>query len=141
MVLVAVSGGMDSMYLAEKVRLEGGPFAIAHCNFQLRGADSDADEELVRSWAVSHGIPCHIRRFDTTVFAGGKGISIEMAARELRYRWFGELCREHGYEAVLTAHHAGDNPGTLRQGGRKFPACSGIRRHPPPTADLGYHAR
>ena len=113
MVLVAVRGGMDSMYLAEKVRLEGGPFAIAHCNFQLRGADSDADEELVRSWAVSHGIPCHIRRFDTTVFAGGKGISIEMAARELRYRWFGELCREHGYEAVLTAHHAGDNAETF----------------------------
>ena len=55
LLLVAVSGGVDSMCLAEKVRLEGGPFAIAHCNFSLRGAESDQDEALVRSWAASYG--------------------------------------------------------------------------------------
>ena len=113
MVLVAVSGGRDSMCLAEKVRLEGGPFAMAHCNFGLRGADSDADEALVRAWAAEHGVPCHVKRFETEAYAAAEGISIEMAARKLRYRWFGELCRRHGYEAVLTAHHADDNAETF----------------------------
>lgn len=113
MVLVAVSGGRDSMVLAEKVRREGGPFAVAHCNFRLRGAESDADEALVREWAAKHGVTCHVQAFDTEAFAAAEGISVEMAARKLRYRWFGQLCREHGYEAVLTAHHAGDNAETF----------------------------
>ena len=113
MVLVAVSGGRDSMVLAEKVRRSGGPFAVAHCNFRLRGADSDADEALVREWAAGHGVTCHVKAFDTEAVAAAEGISIEMAARRLRYRWFGELCREYGYEAVLTAHHAGDNAETF----------------------------
>ena len=113
MVLVAVSGGRDSMVLAEKVRREGGPFAVAHCNFRLRGAESDADEALVREWTSRHGVTCHVRAFDTEAFTAAEGISIEMAARQLRYRWFGQLCREHGYEAVLTAHHAGDNAETF----------------------------
>ena len=113
MVLVAVSGGRDSMVLAEKVRSEGEPFAVAHCNFRLRGADSDADEALVREWAERRGVPCHVKAFDTEAVAAAEGVSIEMAARKLRYRWFGELCREHGYEAVLTAHHAGDNAETF----------------------------
>ena len=113
MVLVAVSGGRDSMVLAEKVRREGGPFAVAHCNFRLRGAESDADEALVREWAERHGVTCHVRAYDTEAVATAEGISIEMAARKLRYRWFGELCRKHGYEAVLTAHHAGDNAETF----------------------------
>ena len=113
MVLVAVSGGRDSMVLAEKVRREGGPFAIAHCNFHLRGADSDADEALVREWAARHGIPCHVESFRTEESAAAEGISIEMAARKLRYRWFGELCRKYGYEAVLVAHHADDNAETF----------------------------
>ena len=113
MVLVAVSGGRDSMVLAEKVRSEGGPFAVAHCNFRLRGADSDADEALVRAWAERCDVPCHVKAFDTEAVAAAEGISIEMAARKLRYRWFGELCRKHGYEAVLTAHHAGDNAETF----------------------------
>ncbi len=113
MVLVAVSGGRDSMLLAQKVRLAGGPFAIAHCNFGLRGEESDGDEAFVRRWAGEAGVTCHVRRFDTEGYAAAKGISIEMAARELRYRWFGELCREYGYEAVLTAHHAGDEAETF----------------------------
>ena len=113
MVLVAVSGGRDSMVLAEKVRRTGGPFAVAHCNFRLRGTDSDADEALVRAWAARYGMTCHVRAFDTEAYADAEGISIEMAARKLRYHWFGQLCREHGYEAVLTAHHAGDNAETF----------------------------
>ena len=101
------------MYLAEKVRRSGEPFAVAHCNFRLRGADSDADEALVREWASTNGIPCHVKAFDTEAFAASEGLSIEMAARQLRYRWFGQLCREHGYDAVLTAHHAGDDAETF----------------------------
>ncbi len=113
MLLVAVSGGIDSMCLMEKVRQEGGPFAVAHCNFGLRGAESDADEAFVREQAARHRIPCHVKRFDTEAFASAEGISIEMAARRLRYHWFGQLCREHGYEAVAVAHNANDNAETL----------------------------
>lgn len=101
------------MCLAEKVRLEGGPFAIAHCNFALRDSESDADEAFVRAWAEGHGIPLHVKRFDTRGYAAENGISIEMAARRLRYRWFGELCREYGYGGVAVAHHAQDNAETL----------------------------
>ena len=113
MLLVAVSGGIDSMCLAEKVRLEGGPFAIAHCNFGLRDEESDSDEAFVKAWADSHGITCHVRRFETSAYAAKEGISIEMAARRLRYHWFGQLCREHGYEGVAVAHNANDNAETL----------------------------
>ena len=113
MLLVAVSGGIDSMCLAEKVRLEGGPFAIAHCNFGLRGEESDGDEAFVRQWADTHGIPCHVRRFETSAYAAEQGISVEMAARRLRYHWFGELCKEHGYSGVAVAHNANDNAETL----------------------------
>ena len=113
MLLLAVSGGIDSMCLAEKVRLSGGPFAVAHCNFSLRGDESDADEAHVRAWAAEHGIPCHVKRFDTRAFAQEQGISVEMAARRLRYRWFGQLCREFGYEGVAVAHNANDNAETL----------------------------
>ena len=113
MLLVAVSGGVDSMCLAEKVRLEGGPFAIAHCNFGLRGAESDADEAFVRAWASARGIPIHVKQFETQAFASAQGISVEMAARQLRYHWFGQLCHEFGYSAVAVAHNANDNAETL----------------------------
>ena len=109
MILLAVSGGIDSMCMAEKARLQGGPFAIAHCNFALRGSESDADEAMVREWAFRYGMTCHVKRFETASYAASHGISIEMAARELRYRWFGELCRAYGYEAVAVAHNADDN--------------------------------
>ncbi len=113
MLLVGVSGGIDSMVLAEKVRLSGEPFAIAHCNFGLRGDESDEDERFVRDWAAGYGIHVHVRRFATTLTAREEGISIEMAARRLRYHWFGQLCRQFGYEAVAVAHNANDNAETL----------------------------
>ncbi len=101
------------MCLAEKVRLDGGPFAVAHCNFGLRGEESDGDEQFVRNWADKHGIPIHVKRFETTAYAQENGISVEMAARRLRYHWFGQLCRENGYDAVAVAHNANDNAETL----------------------------
>ena len=113
--LLAVSGGIDSMCLADLwVRAfssEG--IAIAHCNFNLRGEDSDADEALVTQWAQSHGVTLHKASFQTEEYASENGQSIEMAARELRYGWFAELCRDHGYKAVVVAHHADDNAETL----------------------------
>ena len=113
--LLAVSGGIDSMCLADLwLRCFGaGSFALAHCNFHLRGEESDGDEALVTKWAEENGVRMHRVDFDTVGYAAENGVSIEMAARELRYRWFGELCQEHGYEAVVVAHHADDNAETL----------------------------
>ena len=113
--LLAVSGGVDSMCLADIwLRCFGAEScAIAHCNFSLRGEDSDGDEALVTCWAGEHGVRLHKVSFDTMQYASENGISIEMAARELRYRWFGELCQEHGYKAVVVAHHADDNAETM----------------------------
>ena len=113
--LLAVSGGIDSMCLADLWLRAFGPdsCAIAHCNFNLRGEDSDADEALVTEWADSHGVRLHKVSFDTLQYASENGVSIEMAARELRYRWFGELCAEQGYAAVVVAHHADDNAETM----------------------------
>ena len=114
-VLLAVSGGVDSMCLADLwLRAFGAEgCCIAHCNFNLRGEDSDADEALVTQWAQEHGVRLHKVSFDTLQYASENGLSIEMAARELRYIWFADLCREHGYAAVVVAHHADDNAETL----------------------------
>lgn len=87
--------------------------AIAHCNFHLRGDESDADAAFVRDFASTAGVELHVADFDTAAFASEHGVSIEMAARELRYRWFDSLCREYGYEAVCVAHNANDNAETL----------------------------
>lgn len=113
--LLAVSGGMDSMCLADLwLRSFGaGTCALAHCNFNLRGVESDGDEALVTEWAENHGVKLHKVSFDTCSYASENGLSIEMAARELRYRWFAGLCEEYGYDAVVTAHHADDNAETL----------------------------
>lgn len=114
-VLVAVSGGVDSMCLADLFLKNYGPdrFAIAHCNFRLRGEESDGDEALVRGWAQENGVRCYVKSFDTEEYAVKEGISIEMAARDLRYEWFDSLCLEHGYAAVAVAHNANDNAETL----------------------------
>ncbi|MBP3563357.1 MAG: tRNA lysidine(34) synthetase TilS [Bacteroidales bacterium] len=114
-ILLAVSGGIDSMCMADLfagAQLPVG-FAVAHCNFRLRGEESDADEDLVRSWAYARGVELHVRHFETEEYARENGISIEMAARDLRYGWFAGLCHEHGYKAVAVAHNANDNAETL----------------------------
>ena len=113
--LLAVSGGMDSMCMldlfSQVVPVE--EFAVAHCNFSLRGAESDGDQELVESRARELGVRVFVKRFETEAFAREKGVSIEMAARELRYAWFAELCQEHGFGALVVAHNANDNAETL----------------------------
>lgn len=113
--LLAVSGGVDSMCLADLAlhSSTGIRIAIAHCNFHLRGEESDGDEALVREWTARNGIRLHRTDFETSSYASSRGISIEMAARELRYRWFSQLCLENGYPAVAVAHNANDNAETL----------------------------
>ncbi len=114
-ILLAVSGGIDSMCMADLFHKSYGAesIALAHCNFRLRSDESDGDEALVRSWASERGIAFHCTSFDTSAYASEYGISIEMAARELRYSWFASLCLEHGYAAVAVAHNANDNAETL----------------------------
>ena len=114
-ILLAVSGGIDSMYLANRAPelFPGARFGVAHCNFRLRGEESDGDEAFVRDWCAAHGLECFVEHFDTRDYAERQGISLEMAARELRYAWFERLCREHGFEAVAVAHNADDNAETL----------------------------
>ena len=107
-ILLAVSGGIDSMCLAEKSVRAGQDFAVAHCNFHLRGADSDADADFVANWARRHGIAFYSKDFDTAAYAAEQGISLEMAARELRYGWFADLCRTEGFAGVAVAHQADD---------------------------------
>lgn len=114
-VLLAVSGGIDSMCMAELFSrsLSFRAFAVAHCNFHLRGEESDSDAGLVRNWAESHSVRFFLKDFDTESYALDKGISIEMAARELRYRWFAETALENGFSCVAVAHNANDNAETL----------------------------
>ena len=113
--LLAVSGGMDSMCMADLFLNEIGAdsFAIAHCNFHLRGEESDGDEALVKAWADSNEVKMHRADFDTAAYAKERGVSIEMAARDLRYGWFEKLCNEFGYNVVAVAHIANDNAETL----------------------------
>ena len=114
-VLIAVSGGVDSMCLADLFLQSYGPdrFSIAHCNFHLRGEESDGDEAFVCAWAEEKGVHCHVTSFDTEAYAVKEGVSIEMAARDLRYSWFESLCKGYGYTAVAVAHNANDNAETL----------------------------
>jgi tRNA(Ile)-lysidine synthase len=107
--LLAVSGGVDSMVMAQVFYSLGYDIALAHVNFQLRGAESDADEMLVTQWANQNNIPNNTTQFDTEKYALRKGISIQMAARELRYQWFETLLQEYGYNYLLTAHHLDDS--------------------------------
>lgn len=117
--LLAVSGGVDSVVMAHLVTHKmrqccfAPSIAVAHCNFSLRAEESDGDEAFVRSYAESLGLKCFVKRFDTAAFARENGMSIEMAARELRYRWFAELCDAYGFSAVCVAHNANDNAETL----------------------------
>lgn len=113
--LLAVSGGIDSICLASLFlnSAAGRRFAVAHCNFHLRGEDSDSDEALVAAWCGRNGVRYHKADFDTEQYASSHNVSIEMAARELRYDWFASLCRENGYYGVAVAHNANDNAETL----------------------------
>jgi len=111
--LVAVSGGVDSVVLCELCSQAGFDFAIAHCNFQLRNEDSERDEKFVRQLAKNYNVAFHTINFETKGYAREKKMSVQEAARELRYSWFEEIRKAGGYGYVLTAHHADDNIETV----------------------------
>jgi len=112
-VIAAVSGGADSVVMLQLLRQSGAKLAVAHCNFGLRGEESDFEEDYVRQLSVDLGIPFFVQRFDTTGHASRRGISIQMAARELRYTWFEVLLNELNACYVATAHHSDDSAETF----------------------------
>ena len=107
--LLTVSGGVDSMVMMALTAAAGYRFGVAHCNFQLRGNESEEDEVLVENEARRYGVEFYNKRFDTVGEMERTGESMEMAARRLRYAWFKELCEEHGYTAIVIAHHGNDS--------------------------------
>ena len=112
-VILALSGGIDSMVLADLLLKSKVEFVAAHCNFHLRGEESDGDEKFVREFAEKNGIQCFVKHFETEKFAKEQGLSIEMAARDLRYAWFEELRQQLGYNKIAVAHHADDQAETF----------------------------
>jgi tRNA(Ile)-lysidine synthase len=112
-VLAAVSGGMDSVLMVHLLKSSGYKFAIAHCNFMLRGADADADQQFCQQLAALLGVAFHTTNFDTQNYASTNKISIQMAARELRYQWFEQLRQQYKYAAIALAHHQNDTIETI----------------------------
>jgi tRNA(Ile)-lysidine synthase len=108
-VLLATSGGKDSMVMVHLLQHLDYEIGIAHCNFQLRGIESFDDQYFVKQYAVANNIPVFITQFDTKAFSEDYKISTQVAARELRYNWFYELLETEKYDYILTAHHADDN--------------------------------
>ncbi len=108
-VLLAISGGVDSVVLAHLASKSNLNFTLAHCNFKLRNEASDLDEDFVKQIAKKLHIDCHTITFETESYAKENNQSTQMAARDLRYNWFQELCEEHQFDYIFTAHHADDN--------------------------------
>jgi tRNA(Ile)-lysidine synthase len=106
--LLGVSGGVDSVTLLHLINRFGNELAIAHCNFNLRGEESDEDEQFVRKLAEENGIKCFVSSFATSDYALEKGISIEMAARKLRYDWFEKIRKQGQYDLIVVGHHLDD---------------------------------
>jgi len=108
-VLIACSGGVDSVVLSYLLKKSGFSIGLAHCNFSLRGKESDNDEEFVIDWADKLSIPVFTETFDTKEFAKDQKLSTQMAARELRYHWFTEILKDFKYDYITTGHHADDD--------------------------------
>lgn len=149
--LLAVSGGVDSIVLCDLMFVSEYDFVITHCNFQLRGAESERDEQFVRSLGAKYGKEILVKRFDTEKYASENKVSIQVAARELRYEWFNELVSKeysmfnnqysifkeelttdnsqlttHSIHYILTAHHANDNIETVLLNFFKGTGISGL---------------
>lgn len=126
-ILLAVSGGIDSVVMAYLFQHTSFNFGIAHCNFQLRGEDSDKDELFVKSLAKQFDVPFYNKSFDTKKYATNNGVSTQMAARELRYIWFEGLVQSEKYNCVATAHHINDSIETAIFNFSKGTGISGVR--------------
>lgn len=124
--LLAVSGGVDSVVMCELCKQAGFDFVIAHCNFQLRGEESDKDENFVRELAGKYNVEIFVKKFMTEKYAEEKKMSIQVSARELRYGWFSSFIGEES-KYILTAHHANDNIETLLMNFFKGTGINGLQ--------------
>ena len=111
--VLAISGGVDSMVLANLFLINNLKFSIAHCNFQLRGKESDDDELFINKWCSEKDIKFYNKKFSTEDYCKNNKLTIQMAARELRYEWFRELIDKEKYDFIVTAHHIDDQLETL----------------------------
>ncbi|SHL55365.1 tRNA lysidine(34) synthetase TilS [Hymenobacter psychrotolerans] len=134
--LVAVSGGQDSVALAEVLHQLGAQFAVAHCHFGLRGDEADADEQFVRKLAKKYEVPYFAEFFQTKAFAEQEGISTQMAARALRYEWFERIRRTQGLTYVATAHHQRDAAETMLLNLTHGTGLAGLHGIPPKNGHI-----
>lgn len=124
--LLAVSGGVDSVVMAHLFKAAGYRFAIAHCNFQLRGDESVRDESFAADLARRLQVTFHQVRFDTEAYTESKRVSIQVAARELRYEWLEQTREQGGYSYIVTAHHMQDSVETLLMNLSKGTGIAGL---------------
>ena len=134
--LLAGSGGVDSMVLADMLLKINRKFALAHCNFSLRGEESDGDEALVAAFAEKNSIPFFVKKFETEKYARENKIGIQEAARNLRYQWFEILIQSHDYQLIVTAHHLNDSAETLLLNLIKGTGLSGLHGIPPRRGNI-----
>jgi tRNA(Ile)-lysidine synthase len=135
-VLLAVSGGMDSMVLAHLLLSSGISFSMGHVNYQLRGAESDADEALVKAWAEQYYVPFYATRFETDKIAAEWKKGIQETARILRYEWLEGIRADNNYTCIATAHHANDNVETVLMNLFKGTGISGMKGIPEHTSTI-----
>lgn len=133
---MAVSGGLDSMVMLELFRHSSYAFSVAHVNFQLRGAESDADESFLKAKCDQWKIPFYSTRVDTNNYATQHGMSIQLAARQLRYAWFRQLKLENGFDWIATGHHQNDSIETVLLNLTKGTGLDGILGIPEKTTDI-----
>jgi tRNA(Ile)-lysidine synthase len=126
-ILVAVSGGVDSVVLLHALHACQINCVVAHCNFQLRGDESERDEAFVRELGMQFGFMVCVKKFDTTAYAEANKCSVQVAARELRYAWFAELLQEKNLDFLATAHHQDDNVETVLMQFFKGTGIAGMR--------------
>lgn len=134
--LLAFSGGVDSvvlMHLCKRAQLD---FALGYCNFRLRGKESEAEEVFVRKLGENNKIETHITHFDTVGYVSKNKVSVQMAARELRYSWFNSLMKKHGFAVVVTAHHADDDLETFLINLSRGTGLAGLTGMPPKSRGL-----
>src|SRR6185503_13080872 len=135
-ILAAVSGGMDSVLMVHLLKAAGFNFGIAHCNFQLRGDEALRDQEFCNQLARQLGVPFHTTGFETSKFAAGHKISIQMAARQLRYQWFGQVQQQSGYTVIALAHHQNDVIETILLNLTRGTGIAGMHRILPKNGPL-----
>lgn len=134
--LLAVSGGLDSMVLLHLCKLAKFNVSVGHCNFQLRGEASEADADFVKRISLDLGFPYFEKRFETKSYARAQGVSTQMAARDLRYQWFNELMLEHQLNKLVVAHHLNDNLETVLLNLVRGTSIAGLRGMKPKAGHL-----